>query len=149
MAGRQGLPPRRVVAWGRSVLASALVAGLATRTGLALVQVEPTLPAALGALRRKRAHAVVCDLTSVSAACVLSLLEAHPRLTVVIVDPNAERALVLTCRRPRMRTVDDLVAALMDGTGVADGGDAGIVDPCRRPRPGSRTFRPAKEGEGG
>jgi hypothetical protein len=115
MTGRQGTARRRVVAWGRSVLASALVAGLAHRTDLDLVQVEATLPAALGALRRKRAHAVVCDLASVPAACVLSLLEAHPRLRVVIVDPNAERALVLTCRRPRMRTVDDLVAVLVEG----------------------------------
>ena len=57
----------------------------------------------------------MCDVVSVPAACVLSLLEAHPGVTVVIVDPDAERGLVLTCRRPRMRTVDDLVAALLDG----------------------------------
>jgi hypothetical protein len=128
MASRRSPPPRRVVAWGRSVLASALVAGLAHRTDLDLVQVEATLPAALGALRRRGAHAVVCDLASVSAACVLALLEAHPRLSVVIVDPNAERALVLTCRRPRMRTVDDLVAVLVEG-GV--GGEDAAPDPVR------------------
>lgn len=128
MTGRQDAARRKVVAWGRSVLASALVAGLAHRSDLDLQQVEATLPAVLGALRRKRAHAVVCDLASVPAACVLSLLEAHPRLTVVIVDPNAERALVLTCRRPRMRTVDDLVAVLLNG---ATGGEDAAPDPVR------------------
>jgi len=124
-------------------LASALVAGLATRSEFDLVQVEATLPAALGALRRKRAHAVVCDLVSVPAACVLSLLEAHPRLTVVIVDPNADRGLVLTCRRPRMRTVGDLVAALRDGD------DDGRVDERQRTERAGRTLRLAPDGEGG
>lgn len=143
MPGRLDTARRRVVAWGRSVLASALVAGLATRSEFDLVQVEATLPAALGALRRKRAHAVVCDLVSVPAACVLSLLEAHPRLTVVIVDPNADRGLVLTCRRPRMRTVGDLVAALRDGD------DDGPVDERRRAERAGRTVRLAPGGEGG
>jgi hypothetical protein len=115
MTGRQDAPRRRVVAWGTSVLASALVAGLAQSSGLEMVQVEATLPAAFGALRRRRAHAVVCDLLSVPASRVLTLLEAYPRLTVVVVDPNADHALVLTCRRPRMRTVDDLAAALRGG----------------------------------
>ncbi|MBW6456460.1 MAG: hypothetical protein K0A98_11320 [Trueperaceae bacterium] len=135
MTGRQGTPRRRVVAWGRSVLASALVAGLAHRTDLDLVQVEATLPAALGALRRRPTHAVVCDLASVSPACVLALLEAHPRLTVVIVDPNAERALVLTCGRPRMRTVGDLVAVLLNGGG---GGDGRHANERRRAARGAR-----------
>jgi len=143
MPGRLDTARRRVVAWGRSVLASALVAGLATRSEFDLVQVEATLPAALGALRRKRAHAVVCDLVSVPAACVLSLLEAHPRLTVVIVDPNADRGLVLTCRRPRMRTVGDLVAALRDGD------DDGRVDERQRTERAGRTLRLAPDGEGG
>jgi hypothetical protein len=132
----------RVVAWGRTVLASALLAGLATRTEFDLVQVEATLPAALGALRRKRAHAVVCDLVSVPAACVLSLLQAHPRLTVVIVDPDAERGMVLTCRRPRMRTVGDLVAALQD-----DG--SGPVDERRSAQRAGGALRIAPGGEGG
>lgn len=108
------------------MLASAVVAGLADRPELALVQVEATLPAALGALRRGRTHAVVCDLVSVPAAWVLALLEAHPRLTVVIVDPNADHGLAVTCRRPRMRTIDDLVAVLLDGEG---GGDARVPGP--------------------
>jgi hypothetical protein len=64
------------------------------------------------ALHRKQAHAVVCDLASVPAACILALLAAHPHLLVVIVDPDADRAMALTCRRPPMRTIDDLVAAL-------------------------------------
>jgi hypothetical protein len=132
----------RVVAWGRTVLASALLAGLATRTEFDLVQVEATLPAALGALRRRRAHAVVCDLVSVPAACVLSLLQAHPRLTVVIVDPDAERGMVLTCRRPRMRTVGDLVAALQD-----DG--SGPVDERRPAQRAGGALRIVPEGEGG
>jgi hypothetical protein len=132
----------RVVAWGRTVLASALLAGLATRTEFDLVQVEATLPAALGALRRRRTHAVVCDLVSVPAACVLSLLQAHPRLTVVIVDPDAERGMVLTCRRPRMRTVGDLVAALQDG-------GSGPVDERRPAQRAGRTSRLAQDGEGG
>jgi hypothetical protein len=146
MAGRQGLPPRRVVAWGRSVLASALVAGLAHRSDLDLVQVEATLPAALGALRRRRAHAVVCDLASVPAAWVLALLEAHPRLTVVIVDPNADRALTLTCRRPRMRTIDDLVTVLLDGDG---GGEGRRGDERRRATRGDGGTRLSEEREGG
>lgn len=117
MAGRQDPAPRQVMAWGTSVLASAMVAGLGRRPGLELRQVEPTLPAAIAALGRWRTHAVVCDLASVPAGCILALLETHPHLTVVIVDPDAERALVLTCRRPRMRTIDDLVAALLVGHG--------------------------------
>jgi DNA-binding NarL/FixJ family response regulator len=117
MPGRKDPAPRRVVAWGRSVLASALVAGLAQKTALDVVQVEATLPAALGALRRKQVHAVVCDLASVPAGCVLTLLAMHPQLEVVIVDPDADHATVLTCRRPPMRTIDDLVAALLDCAG--------------------------------
>ena len=130
MPGRHSPPPRRVVAWGTSVLASAIVAGLAQRTGLEVDQVEATLPAALGALRRKQAHAVVCDLASVPAARVLALLAVHPRLVVVIVDPNADRAMALTCRRLPMRTIDDLVAALL---GVAGGGDDLVPGPLEVP----------------
>lgn len=114
MPAHQDPVPRQVVAWGRSVLASALVAGLAQRTGLEVVQIDATLPAILGALHRKQAHAVVCDLASVPAACILALLAAHPHLVVVIVDPDADRAMALTCRRPPMRTIDDLVAAALD-----------------------------------
>lgn len=115
MAGRQGPPPRRVVAWGTSVLSSALVAGLAQRSDLDVVQVEATLPAALEALARATAQYVMCDLDAVPAACVLRLLEAHPEVAVVIVDLHADRGLVLSCRRPRMRTLDDLVAVLRGG----------------------------------
>jgi hypothetical protein len=115
MARRQGLPPRRVMAWGRSVLASALVAGLATRTGLELMQVEGTVPAALDVLRRRRPHAVVCDLASVPAAGIVDLLEASPSLMVVVVNPDAERGLVLTGHQLRLRTIDDLVTVLLDG----------------------------------
>ena len=145
MSHRQGLPPRRVVAWGTSVLASALAAGLAARSGLELEQVEATLPAALAALQRRAAHAVVvCDPVSVPAAYVLRLLEAHPRLTVVIVNPDAGRAQVLTCRQVRMRTVDDLAAVLLDGAG-----DDGVADEGRRAGPGGRKSRPSEEREGG
>lgn len=128
MAARQDRSARRVLAWGRSVLTSALVAGLAREPGLEWVQVEATLPAALGELRHRRAHAAVCDLLSVSAACVLRLLEAHPTMTVVIVDPDADHALVVTCRRSRMRTVDDLVAVLRGGVG-----DVEVADPVDLP----------------
>lgn len=117
MPGRQDLVPRRVVAWGRSVLTSALVAGLAQRTDLEVTQVEATLPAALEELRLERAHAVLCDLASVAAASVLTLLAAHPHLVVVIVDPDADRSLALTCRQPRTRTIDDLVNVLIDDFG--------------------------------
>ena len=128
MPGHQEPVPRRVVAWGRSVLASALVAGLAHRTDLEVVQVEATLPAALAALQPTPAHAVVCDLDSVPAASVLILLAVHPNLVVVIVDPNADRAMALTCRRPPMRTIDDLVAALLDGARGANHVGPGSVD---------------------
>jgi hypothetical protein len=116
MPGRQDLVPRRVVAWGRSVLASALVAGLTQRTDLEVMQIEATLPAALRALQHRQAHAVVCDVASVPAAHVLALLAVYPHLAMVIVDPNADRAMALTCRRPPMRTIADLVAALLDGS---------------------------------
>ena len=122
MPGHLDPVPQRVVARGRSVLAAALVAGLAPRPGLEVVQVDATLPAVLDALRLRRAHAVVCDLASVPAACVLALLAARPDLLVVIVDPDADRAMAWACRRPPMRTIDDLVAALLVG-----GGD---LDPC-------------------
>jgi len=115
MQGDQDPAPRQVIAWGRSVLSSALVAGLAQRTGLEVVQIDATLPAVLDALQRRPAHTVVCDLASVPAACILALFAAHPQLLVVIVDPDADRAMALTCRRPPMRTIDDLVAALLDG----------------------------------
>jgi hypothetical protein len=115
MPRRTDRAPRRVVAWGTSVLASALVAGLSQRAGLDVDQIEATLPAALDALRRKQAHAVVCDLASVPATCILALLAAQPQLVVVMIDPNADDALVVTSRRPPMRTIDDLVATLMDG----------------------------------
>jgi hypothetical protein len=130
MPGREDPVPRRVVAWGTSVLTSSLVAGLAQRTGLEVEQVEATLRAAHDALRRRQAQAVVCDLTSVPAACVLTLLAVHPHLVVVIVDPNADRASVLTCRRPPMHTIDDLVAALVNG---ARGGDDLIPGPVELP----------------
>ena len=114
MPGRQDPEPRRVVTWGRSVLASALVAGLAQRPDLEVVQIEATVPAALDTLQRRQAHAVVCDQASVPAAHVLALLAIYPHLVVVIVDPNADRAMVLTGRRPPMRTIDDLVATLLE-----------------------------------
>jgi len=106
------------VVWGTSVLVSALAAGLATRNDLGVVQVEATLEAALGALEDDPAHAVVCDLASVPAAWVLSLLEMHPRLTVVIVDAKADRGMALTCRPCSMRTLDDLLAAVTEGAGA-------------------------------
>jgi len=130
MRGRQGPERRRVVAWGTSVLASALVAGLGHRTDLDLVQVEATLPAALAVLGGGAAHAVVCDLTSVSASCVLHLLAEQPQLVVVIVDPDGDRGLLLTCRRPRLRTIDDLIAVLLEGDAGGDGrvpGSAGAA----------------------
>ena len=127
MPGRQDLVPRRVVAWGRSVLASALVAGLAQRTDLEVMQIEATLPAALGALQGRLADAVVCDVASVPAAHVLALLAIHPHLVMVIVDPDADRAMALTCRRPPMRTIDDLVAALSAGSREGDDPAPGSV----------------------
>jgi hypothetical protein len=120
MPGHEGPAPRRVVTWGTSVLTSALAAGLAHRTNLDVEQVEATLPAAHDALRRKQAHAVVCDLASVPAAGVLNLLAVHPHLVMVIVDPDAARALVLTCRQAPTRTIDDLAAALQNGDSVSD-----------------------------
>lgn len=43
------------------------------------------------------------------------LLEAHPDAAVVIVDLHADHCRVLRCQRPPMRTLDDLVAVLLDG----------------------------------
>jgi hypothetical protein len=135
MPGHLDLVPRRVVAWGRSVLASALAAGIAPRAGLAL--------------ERRRAHAVICDLASVSAACVLALLEAHPDLMVLIVDPDGDRALALTCRRPPMRTIDDLVAALAGGGGGDLDQGAQALD-CPEPVPRPPTPSPGSSSrEGG
>ena len=131
MAGRQDPEPRRVVAWGRSVLVSALFAGLAHRPGLEVAQVEATLPAALDALQRRRAHAVVCDLATVPAACVLALLAAQAHLAVVIVDSDADLGMVLSCRQTPMQTMDDLVAALLEG---ADGGEDVAPSPIASPR---------------
>ena len=128
MPGRQDPEPRRVVAWGSSVLVSALVAGLAQRTGLEVVQIEATVPAALDALQRSQAHTVVCDQASVPAAHVLALLASYPRLVMVIIDPNSDRAMVLICRRPPMRTIDDLVATLLDGTRGDDDPAPGAVE---------------------
>jgi hypothetical protein len=115
MPAHQDPAPRQVVAWGRSVLVSAMAAGLAESSGLEVVQTEATLPAALVALQHGAAHAVICDLTTVPAACVVGLLAAHPHLVVVIVNLDAAHAVVLTCRRTPMRTIDDLVAVLTDG----------------------------------
>jgi len=125
MPGRTRPRRRRVLAWGTSLLASARVAGLTRRTHLDVVQVEATSEAAASALGLQPVDAVVCDLASVSAASVLTVLEAHPHLIVVIVDPAADHGLVLTGRRAPMRTIDDLVAALLDGDG---GRDAVAVD---------------------
>jgi uncharacterized protein (DUF2336 family) len=127
MAGRQGPARRRVVAWGTSVLASALVAAVGKREDLDLTQVEATLPAALAALGGGAVHAVVCDLASVPAACVLQLLAEQPQLIVVIVEPDGGRGLVLSCRRPRLLTIDDLVAVLLNGD---VGGDARVARPA-------------------
>jgi hypothetical protein len=149
MPGHLDLVPRRVVAWGRSVLASALAAGIAPRAGLEVGQVDATLPAVLAALERRRAHAVICDLASVSAACVLALLEAHPDLMVLIVDPDGDRALALTCRRPPMRTIDDLVAALAGGGGGDLDQGAQALD-CPEPVPRPPTPSPGSSSrEGG
>ena len=115
MKGRQDRARTRVVAWGTSVLTSALVAGLAKRPQLEVVQVETSLAAGLDAVRSRPTHAVVCDLASVPADEILALLAAHPHLRVVIVLPNADRGLALRCARPLVRTIDDLVAALAEG----------------------------------
>jgi hypothetical protein len=120
MPARQDPAPRQVVAWGRSVLVSALAAGLARSSGLEVVQIEATLPAALAALQHGPAHTVLCDLASVPAAYVVALLAAHPQLVVVIVDADAQRAWTMTCRRSPMRTIDDLVAAMTEAPAKAD-----------------------------
>lgn len=120
MAGRPDRARRRVVAWGTSVLISALVAGLVERGDLDVVQVEATLPAALCAVRVRRTHAVVCDVASVPATDVLALLASHPRLRVVVVLPNDDRGIALSCERPTLRTIDDLVAILLDGASDDD-----------------------------
>jgi hypothetical protein len=114
MPGQPCSTPPGVVVWGRSVLASALVAGLEARTGFDLEQVDATLPAVLSALRTGRTQAVVCDLDSVPAARLVALLAERSQLSVVIVDPDADHAIVLTSRRAPMRTIDDLVAAMLD-----------------------------------
>jgi len=113
MPGQPRATPPKVVVWGRSVLASALVAGLEARAGFDLEQVDATLTAVLSALRAGRTQAVVCDLDSVSTASVVALLAVRSQLPVVIVDPDADHAIVLASRRAPMRTIDDLVAAMV------------------------------------
>ncbi len=125
---------RRVVVYGKSLIASAIAASLWGRSGLELVQLDEATPEAARGLREAHPDALVCELTTTPLDFVFALLEAHPGLPVVGVDLNSDRLLVLSSQRPSLLGADDLVRVIVGEESASRSDRAGTCPEQRRHR---------------
>jgi hypothetical protein len=130
---------KTVVLFGRSVAVSSIGASLQGCAGLRVQAVEPEAPAAAavrGAVQRLsalRPDVVLFDLASAPFDFAIALWRARPGALLIGMDLLAGQALVLSGRRTRAHTTEDLLQLIRrhDPGGEGDTergrhGDAGM-----------------------
>lgn len=102
--------PFVVALYGRSLILSSVGRQLAQREGTDVVTVEgPDVATAIASLAP---DVLMVDLQAVDIPSALALVEAHPDLLVVGLEPSGARLVALAGRHARTMTTDELVALI-------------------------------------
>ncbi len=102
---------RRVLLYGKSVILGTVGASLRRCPQLEIVSLTPPLPTAreLAALEPE---VIIFDIEAAHPEPAISLLEAHPGLLLIGIDPERDRMLVLPGESRRVLTIDDLIKVI-------------------------------------
>ncbi len=105
------MPPMFVVAlYGRSLILASVGAHLERRTGIHVVTVEED--GLETALKTLAPDVLMVDLHSIDVASALPVLDAHPELLLVGLEPSGARLVVLSGRHARTMTTEELMGLI-------------------------------------
>jgi hypothetical protein len=112
---------RRVVLYGNSLVVSAFGASLEECGDLELVRVDAGPADAAARLCALEPAAVVFDRVTTRPDFAMALLDQHPQVLLIGVDPSNDRILVLSGREEQPASAADLVQIIARGhSGVDD-----------------------------
>ncbi len=103
---------RKVVLIGNSLVAASLASTLKSRPELEVLLLDAEAPEAARRLRDARPDVVLYELMTTPPDLVFALLGECPGLSVIAVDMDGDRLVVLSGRQASLRTKDDLLEAI-------------------------------------
>jgi hypothetical protein len=107
---------KKVLVYGGCLNLAGLTACLKPDTGLDVLSLHPGDPQARQCLDEFDPETIIFDLTDPSTDVDLDLLKSRPHTLLIGVDPSSDHVLVLTGKRSRVVTANEL-AALVAGHG--------------------------------
>lgn len=110
---------KRVLVYGGSLNLAGLTACLKLDTGLEVLTLHPSDPQARQSLEEFNPETIIFDLTDPSTDVDLDLLKSRPNTLLIGVDPSSDHVLVLTGKRSRVVTANELAALVAGGSAHA------------------------------
>ena len=111
------MQPRTVALYGGNLVVSAIGVSLEETGHFQVRQLDPSAPNLLDAPDAPPPDLILFDLAKAATDFAISLLRDHPDTTLIGVDLESRRMLVLSAERSRLLTIEDLVRVLEEVKG--------------------------------
>ena len=110
---------KRVLVYGGCLNLAGLTTCLKQDSGLEVLIVHPGDPNARQCLDAFNPETIIFDMTDPSTNVDLDLLKSRPHTLLIGVDPSSDHVLVLTGKRSRVVTANELAALVAGGSAHA------------------------------
>ena len=108
--------PIQVVIFGNSIFMAGIETILRGRPGIEVTRLAPDLTG-LGDLSGLRPDVILYDSTAPEAALALRFLQQHPDVTLIGLNGDGHKAVVVSGREQAVVTTDDLAQVILARTG--------------------------------
>ena len=116
------MPKQRVVAlYGSSLLIDIVEASLAKNWDLSVIRVSGSSTSAVEHLKQLSPDMIVVDSSEPDSQFVLSFFKDRAGVPLLCLDPNCNKAMVLSCQHYSSLTTTDLTNLVQSHTGVQNG----------------------------
>ena len=119
---------KKVLMYGGCLNLAGLKACLKLDTGLDVLTLHPGDPSARQCLAEFDPETIIFDLTDPSTDVDLDLLKSRPNTLLIGVDPSSDDVLVLTGKRSRVVTANELAALVAGHSGHAQIPDGQLAE---------------------
>jgi hypothetical protein len=102
----------RVVLYGDSLFLHGIAGSLEGEPCLEVVRIQPGAPEALPTAAALDASLLVFDIHEASPELILTLFKKTPHLSLLALDPEGDRLMVLSGQASGARTIEDLMEVI-------------------------------------
>jgi hypothetical protein len=102
----------RVALYGDSLFLHGIARSLEGEPCLEVVRIQPGTPEALSPAAALDASLLVFDIHEASPELILTLFKKAPHLSLLALDPESDRLMVLSSQASGARTIEDLMEVI-------------------------------------